>query len=71
MVNISQGQTIPFVLVDIGTLLCGTVSLLNLYFALSWSSGRETIQVLRDFSDVLFLKEHDPVLLIEDDKLGI
>jgi hypothetical protein len=44
-------------------------SLFNLYVALSRSSGRETIWLLRDFDDALFLKGHDPVLLAEDDRL--
>lgn len=65
----SQGQTIPFVLVDIGTPPTGTLSLFNLYVALSRSSGRESIRLLRDFDDALFLKGHDPVLLAEDDRL--
>ncbi|KAJ7126688.1 hypothetical protein C8R44DRAFT_617471, partial [Mycena epipterygia] len=40
----SQGQTIPYVLVDIATPPTGGLSLFNLYVALSRSSGRETIQ---------------------------
>ncbi|KAJ7246447.1 hypothetical protein C8J57DRAFT_1081470, partial [Mycena rebaudengoi] len=39
-----QGQTIPYVLVDIGKPPTGTLSLFNLYVALSRSSGRATIQ---------------------------
>ncbi|KAJ7756120.1 hypothetical protein B0H14DRAFT_2374199 [Mycena olivaceomarginata] len=65
----SQGQTIPYVLVDIAKPPIGTLSLFNLYVALSQSSGRETIRLLRDFDDTLFMKGHDPVLLAEDDRL--
>jgi hypothetical protein len=64
----AQGQTIPFVLVDIGTSPNGTLSLFNLPVALSRSSGRKTIQLLRDFDDAL-LKGHGPMLLAEDEKL--
>ncbi|KAJ7142438.1 hypothetical protein C8R44DRAFT_725797 [Mycena epipterygia] len=65
----SQGQTIPYVLVDIATPPTGGLSLFNLYVALSRSSGRETIRLLRDFDDKLFMKSHDPMLLAEDDRL--
>ncbi|KAJ7643178.1 hypothetical protein B0H17DRAFT_959878 [Mycena rosella] len=47
----AQGQTIPYVLVDIGTPPSGTLSLFNLYVALPRSSGRESIRLLRDFDD--------------------
>jgi hypothetical protein len=47
----------------------GGLSLFNLYVALSRSSGRETICLLRDFDDELFMKSHDPMLLAEDDRL--
>ena len=42
----SQGQTIPFVMVDIATPPTGGLSLFNLYVALSRSSGRSTIRLL-------------------------
>ncbi|KAJ7028352.1 hypothetical protein C8F04DRAFT_964088 [Mycena alexandri] len=41
----SQGQTLPYVIVDIGTPPTGGLSLFNLYVALSRSSGRETIRL--------------------------
>ncbi|KAJ7692560.1 hypothetical protein B0H17DRAFT_933878 [Mycena rosella] len=47
----AQGQTIPYVLVDIGTPPSGTLSLFNLYVAFARSSGRESIRLLRDFDD--------------------
>jgi hypothetical protein len=43
--------------------------LFNLYVALSRSSGQETICLLRDFNDQLFMQAHDPMLLAEDDRL--
>ncbi|KAJ7865406.1 hypothetical protein B0H13DRAFT_1637101 [Mycena leptocephala] len=46
----SQGQTIPYVLVDIAKPPTGTLSFFNLYVALSRSSRRETIRLLRDCS---------------------
>ncbi|KAJ7766932.1 hypothetical protein B0H14DRAFT_2969347 [Mycena olivaceomarginata] len=58
----SQGQMIPYVLVDIASPPSGTSSLFNLYVALSRSSGRESIRLLRDFNDELFMQAHDPSL---------
>ena len=65
----AQGQTIPFVLVDIATPPTGGFNLFNRYVALSRSSGRETIRLLRDFDDSLFEKQHDAALLQEDQRL--
>lgn len=65
----SQGQTIPYVVVDIATPPTGSLSLFNLYVALSRSSGRSTIRLLRDFDNNLFRKSHAPELLAEDDRL--
>ena len=65
----SQGQTIPCVLVDIASPPTGGLSLFNLYVALSRSSGRSTIRLLRDFNDEIFKAAHDPELLAEDDRL--
>ena len=42
----SQGQTIPYVIIDIATPPTGSLSLFNLYVALSRSSGRTTIRLL-------------------------
>ncbi|KAJ7915375.1 hypothetical protein B0H13DRAFT_1610630 [Mycena leptocephala] len=64
----SQGQTTPYVLVDIAKPPTETLRLFNLYVALSRSSGRETIRLLRDFDNTLFMKGHDPVLLAEDER---
>ncbi|KAI0349340.1 hypothetical protein OH77DRAFT_1377707, partial [Trametes cingulata] len=66
----AQGQTIPMVIVDIkqppGP---ARLSLFNLYVALSRSSGRDTIRLLRDFDNEMFMQPHDPDLLAEDDRL--
>ncbi|KAJ6567689.1 hypothetical protein DFH09DRAFT_918571 [Mycena vulgaris] len=63
----SQGQTLPFVFVDIATPPSGGLSLFNLYVALPKSSGRGTIRLLQDFDEEMFQKVHDPALLAEDD----
>ena len=65
----SQGQTLPYVIVDIGSPPTGTLSLFNLYVALSRSSGWDTIRLLRDFKDDLFRISHDPALTAEDERL--
>ena len=61
---------IPYVMVDIASPPTSGLSLFNLYVALSHSSGRKTIRLLRDFDDDTFLQEHVPELLEEDEKLG-
>lgn len=50
----SQGQTIPYDVVDIGRPPGGHFMPFNAYMAWSRSSGRETIRLLRDFDDKLF-----------------
>jgi len=65
----AQGQTIPYVVVDIASPPTSGLSLFNLYVALSRSSGRNTIRLLRDFDDDTFLQAHVPELLEEDERL--
>ncbi len=66
----SQGQTIPTVVVDIKSPPGPQkLSLFNLYVALSRSSGRQTIRLLRDFDDSELLQRHDTELLNEDLRL--
>ncbi|PBK58625.1 hypothetical protein ARMSODRAFT_900263 [Armillaria solidipes] len=65
----SQGQSLICVIVDIAKPPTGKMNLFNLYVALSRSSGRETIRLLRDFDEEMFRKGHDPELLAEDDRL--
>jgi hypothetical protein len=67
----AQGQTIGHVLVDIATPPTGGLNLFNLYVALSRSSGRETIRLLRDFDQKHFQAAHTPELTREDDRLRI
>lgn len=67
----AQGQTIPYVIVDIARPPTGVLYLFNLYVALSRSSGRDTIRLLRDFDECIFLKTHSPELLAEDDHLAL
>ena len=66
----SQGQTLPYVIVDIASPPTGTLSLFNLYVALSRSSGRVSIRLLRDFDYKLFRASHNPALVDEDEILG-
>lgn len=66
----AQGQTIPHVVIDIASPPTSGLSLFNLYVALSRSSGRNTIRLLRDFDDDTFLQAHVPELLEEDEQLG-
>ncbi|KAI0245741.1 hypothetical protein BJV78DRAFT_1084553, partial [Lactifluus subvellereus] len=67
----SQGQTISHVIVDLASPPSGSLSLFNVYVyvALSRSSGRSTIRLLRDFDNELFAHSFDPDLLQEDERL--
>lgn len=46
-----------------------SLSLFNLYVALSRSSGKSTIRLLRDFDAKVFQASHSSQLLAEDDRL--
>ncbi len=50
----SQGQTIPRVIVEIGAVPYGKLTPLNVCVALTRSSGRKIIHLVRDFDDSLF-----------------
>ena len=65
----SQGQTLPYVTIDIAKPPTGKLSLFNLYVALSRSSGRHTIRLLHDFDEHIFHSPHDEYFLQEDDRL--
>jgi hypothetical protein len=65
----SQGQTIEHVLVDIGRTTCFGLSPFNAYVALSRSRGRETIRLLRDFDNNLFLRHPSEDLRIEESRI--
>lgn len=66
----SQGQTIPNVIVDIAKPPGGDLSLFNVYVALSRSSGRDTIRLLRDFDEDLFSQPLNAELTREDERLA-
>ncbi|KAG8215548.1 hypothetical protein J3R82DRAFT_9210, partial [Butyriboletus roseoflavus] len=63
-------QTIPAVILDLAPPPTGKLSLFNLYVALSRSSGRETIRLLRDFDEKALTSPHLPKLTAEDDRLS-
>ena len=65
----AQGQTIPYVIIDIAPPPTSGLSLFNLYVSLSRSSGRGTIRLLRDFDDEMFLQAHELELIDEDERL--
>ncbi|KAI0253861.1 hypothetical protein BJV78DRAFT_1122426 [Lactifluus subvellereus] len=65
----SQRQTISHVIVDLASPPSGSLSLFNVYVALSRSSGRSTIRLLQDFDNELFAHSFDPDLLQEDERL--
>jgi hypothetical protein len=65
----AQGQTIPYVIVDVASPPTGTLSIFNLYVALSRSAGWHSIRLLRDFDSRLFKRKHDQQLLDEDARL--
>lgn len=65
----SQSQTIPYVIIDIASPPHGTLTLFNLYVALSQSSGRGTIWLLWNFDDRVFMQLHDSALTLENDRL--
>ena len=66
----AQGQTLSHVIIDIARPPRGTLSLFNLYVALSRSSGRSTIRLLRDFDAKLLQQTHSAYLLAEDDRIN-
>ncbi|KAI0076306.1 hypothetical protein K474DRAFT_1645141 [Panus rudis PR-1116 ss-1] len=65
----AQGQTITNVIVDIATPPSSELTLFNIYVALSRSSGRQTIRLLRDFDTSVFTRPLDERLREEDERL--
>ena len=65
----SQGQTLPYVIVDIASPPTGTLSLFNLYITLSRNSGRASIRLLHDFDNKIYMASHNPALVDEDERL--
>ena len=63
----SQGQTIEYVIIDIGKPPTGALSPFSIYVALSRSRGRDTIHLLRDF-DINLFQNHPSEALRTDMK---
>ena len=63
----SQGQTIEYVIIDIGRPPTGSLSPFSVYVVLSRSRGRDTIRLLRDFDPNLF-QNHPSEALRQDMK---
>ena len=61
----SQGQTIEYVIINIGKPPTGSLSPFSVYVALSRSRGRNTIRLLRDFDINLFQNHPSEALRIE------
>ncbi|KIK38223.1 hypothetical protein CY34DRAFT_41230, partial [Suillus luteus UH-Slu-Lm8-n1] len=67
----SQGQTMDYVIVDIGKTTSFGLSPINAYVALSRSRGRHTIRLLRDFENNLFTRHPSQDLRLEDARLDV
>lgn len=65
----SQGQTMNAAIVDIGRPPTGKITPFNAYVALSRSSGRDTIRLLRNFDETLFTNVPCHKLAAEDKRL--
>jgi hypothetical protein len=61
----SQGQTIEYVIIDIGKPPSGSLSPFSVYVALSRSRGRDRIRLLRDFDEKLFMTHPSESLRVE------
>ena len=66
----SQGQTIDYVIVDIGKTTSFALSPTNAYVALSRSRGKNTIRLLCDFENHLFTRHPSQDLRLEDERLN-
>ena len=65
----SQGQTIEYVIIDIGKPPTGALSPFSVYVALSRSRGRDTIRLLRNFDVNLFQNHPSEALRTEMKRL--
>lgn len=65
----AQAQTIEYCIVDIGSPPTGKITPFNAYVALSCSRGRESIRLLRDFDERLFIQHPCEHLRNEDRRL--
>ncbi|KAF8835139.1 hypothetical protein BDN67DRAFT_913561 [Paxillus ammoniavirescens] len=66
----SQGQTVPAVVINIGSLPTRGLSLLNLYVTLSRSRGSETIRLLQEFDEKYFKVAQVHELTAKEKRLG-
>jgi len=64
-----QGQTIEYVIVDIGPTKRFPVDPFTAYVALSRSRGRKSIRLLQDFDKRIFTKHLSDELRDEDERL--
>jgi len=65
----AQGQTIEYVIIDIGRPPTGSLSPFSAYVALSRSRGRDTIRLLRDFDPNLFQNHPSEALRLDMKRL--
>ncbi len=65
----SQGQTIEYVIIDIGKPPTGALSTFGIYVVLSRSRGRDTIRLLGDFDDELFQHHPSEALRLDMERL--
>ncbi len=65
-----QGQTIEYMIVDLGKPLSGKLDAFNAYVALSRSCRRGTIHLLRHGEDALFMNSASTALQAEDIRLS-
>jgi hypothetical protein len=66
----AQGQTLEWVIVDIGTTKKFPVTPFTAYVALLCSRGRETVILLHDFDDTIFTQHPSHHLHLEDERLN-
>ncbi|KLO18509.1 hypothetical protein SCHPADRAFT_819792 [Schizopora paradoxa] len=65
----SQGQTVPYVIADIGKPPTNDISPFGAYVAMSRSHGSENIRLLREFKESLFNTHPSQQLREEEERL--
>ncbi|EUC67452.1 ATP-dependent DNA helicase PIF1, partial [Rhizoctonia solani AG-3 Rhs1AP] len=65
----SQGQTIPYIIMDLATPPTGGLTPFNGYVTISRSRTSKTARLLRDFDDKLFTTPPNEHLVLEDKRL--
>ena len=65
----AQGQTIEYVVVDIGPTRRFPMDPFVAYVALARSRGMDNIRLLRDFDDKIFTRHPSEALIMEDARL--